>query len=103
MHATPHRSASTCASRVGSSRSVPRGSSANALDGEFIGDYNWIVATNSFAVAVYNDVRDAADCPKVDAYRAGLASGGTPAQPSPGTDCPSTFGNTDIYAARVTP
>ena len=80
-----------------------RGSSANALDGEFIGDYNWIVATNSFAVAVYNDVRDAADCPKVDAYRAGLASGGTPAQPSPGTDCPSTFGNTDIYAARVTP
>ena len=37
-----------------------RGSSANALDGEFIGDYNWIVATNTFSVAGYNDHRDAA-------------------------------------------
>jgi hypothetical protein len=80
-----------------------RGSSANALDGEFIGDYNWIVATNSFAVAVYNDVRNAADCPAVDAYRAALAAGSSPTQPSPATSCPATFGNSDIYAAKVTP
>jgi|tagenome__1003787_1003787.scaffolds.fasta_scaffold20988942_6 hypothetical protein len=80
-----------------------RGSSANALDGEFIGDYNWIVATNSFAVAVYNDVRNAADCPTVDAYRQALANGGTPSQPSPATSCPANFGNSDIFAAKVTP
>jgi hypothetical protein len=80
-----------------------RGSSANVLDGEFIGDYNWIVATNSFAVAVYNDVRNAADCPAVDAYRAALAAGSSPTQPSPATSCPATFGNSDIYAAKVTP
>jgi hypothetical protein len=80
-----------------------RGSSANALDGEFIGDYNWIVATNSFAVAVYNDVRDAVECPAVDAWRQALANGQSPPQPSPATACPAGFGNTDIYAAQVTP
>jgi hypothetical protein len=80
-----------------------RASSANALDGEFIGDYNWIVATNSFAVAVYNDVRNAAECPAVDNWRQALVNGETPPQPSPATDCPPAFGNTDIYAAQVTP
>jgi hypothetical protein len=83
-----------------------RGSSANALDGEFIGDYNWIVATNSFAVAVYNDVRDAAECPAVDAWRQALANGDSPPQPSPATSCTgaaATFGNSDIFAAKVTP
>jgi hypothetical protein len=80
-----------------------RGSSANALDGEFIGDYNWVVATNSFGVAAYNDVRDATDCPAVDAWRQALADGQSPPQPSPATDCPAGFGNSDIYAAKVTP
>jgi len=80
-----------------------RGSSANALDGEFIGDYNWVVATNSFGVAVYNDVRDATECPRVDAWRQHLVDGQSPPQPSPPTDCPAGFGNSDIYAAKVTP
>ena len=80
-----------------------RGSSANALDGEFIGDYNWVVATNSFAVATYNDVRDATECPKVDTWRQALVDGESPPQPSPATDCPAGFGNSDIYAAKVTP
>jgi hypothetical protein len=80
-----------------------RASSANALDSEFIGDYNWVVATNSFGVAVYNDARNAADCPAVDAWRQALADGQSPPQPSPATDCPAEFGNTDIYAAKVTP
>jgi BNR repeat-like domain len=80
-----------------------RGSSANALDGEFIGDYNWIVATNSFAVAVYNDVRNAVECPAVDTWRQALANGSTPPQPSPATSCLVGFGNSDIFAAKVTP
>jgi hypothetical protein len=82
-----------------------RGSSANALDGEFIGDYNWIVATNSSAIAVYNDVRNAQECPAVDTWRQALANGQSPPQPSPPTSCAAQpqFGNSDIYSVEVTP
>jgi len=75
-----------------------RGSSANALSSEFIGDYNNILATNSFALAVWNDVRNAADCPAVDAYRQSLVDGNPIAKPAPATACPATFGNTDIWS-----
>lgn len=75
-----------------------RSSSANSLAVEFLGDYNYIVATNDFAVAVWNDVRNAAVCNAINAYRAGLAGVGAPTpRPAPATDCPATFGNTDIF------
>jgi hypothetical protein len=80
-----------------------RGSSANALTGEFLGDYDYTFATNDFVVAVWNDARNAADCDDIDAYRqdvvdgdaAGVAS--DPTRPAPEQDCPATFGNTNIY------
>jgi len=74
-----------------------RGSSANALDSEFLGDYNFAFATNAFAVAVWNDGRDASDCPAEDAYRQSLVDGTPGARPAVQQDCPATFGNTDIY------
>lgn len=79
-----------------------RGSSANSLVVEFLGDYNYVDATNDFAVAVWNDVRAAAVCPAVNAFRAGLGGVGPPTtKPAPPTDCPATFGNSDIFGIRV--
>jgi hypothetical protein len=80
-----------------------RGSSANALIDEFLGDYNYAFATNDFVVAVWNDARNAADCPAIDAYRDDIANGTAagvstdPTRPAPKQDCPATFGNTDIF------
>jgi hypothetical protein len=80
-----------------------RGSSQNNLDAGFLGDYNYAFATNAFGVAVWNDVRAAADCPAIDAYRQALynfltgASSTQPTKPAPNNVCPATFGNTDIF------
>ena len=79
-----------------------RGSSANSLTSEFIGDYNYVVATNAAAVAVWNDVRGAAVCPAINAYRQALADAQPAVAPAPGTDCPPTFGNSDIFGGAFT-
>ncbi len=103
-----------------------RGSSANGLTAEFLGDYNYAVATRDSGTSVWNDVREAADCLLIDAYRQKLvdaANAGAPpmepeepdnrdvaaelpptalgARPAPNQECPQTesaaFGNTSIY------
>jgi hypothetical protein len=75
----------------------PRGSSANALTDEFLGDYVYAVATRTFGAAVWNDTRNAAHCPAIDAWRMSLQNGATPTPPAPEQDGPATFGNSDIY------
>jgi hypothetical protein len=75
----------------------PRGSSANALDSEFLGDYVYAAATRTYGAAVWNDARNAADCPAIDAWRAFLEGGPTVTRPAPQSDCPANFGNSDIY------
>ncbi|MGI8801162.1 MAG: sialidase family protein [Solirubrobacteraceae bacterium] len=75
-----------------------RGSSQNGLTAGFLGDYNYIAATPTTAVATFNDVRNATDCPAIDVYRQKLITGTTPnPRPAPNTDCPAAFGNSDIY------
>jgi hypothetical protein len=56
------------------------------------------VATRTYGAAVWNDVRNAADCPAVDAWRISREPGNTLLpKPAPGQVCPATFGNSDIY------
>ncbi|MDQ3863159.1 MAG: glycoside hydrolase [Actinomycetota bacterium] len=74
-----------------------RGSSANSLTSEFLGDYNYAVATRGYGAAVWNDVRNAAVCPAINAYRQSLVDGDPIATPAPNSDCPRRFGNSDIY------
>ena len=76
----------------------PRGSSANALTDEFLGDYVYATATRDYGAAVWNDARGAADCPAIDAWRASLQAGTPITKPAPEQDCPPTFGNSDIFA-----
>jgi hypothetical protein len=75
----------------------PRGSSQNNLVLEFLGDYVYAVATRSYGAAIWNDVRNAADCTAVDSWRASVQSGGSVAQPAPEQDCPAIFGNSDVF------
>jgi len=104
-----------------------RGSSANGLTAEFLGDYNYAFATNDKVVAVWNDVRDAADCQLINDYRQAVvdaarsgaigpvvveeqedrdaaveAAATLPGKrPAPNSECPQdstkSFGNSSIY------
>lgn len=75
-----------------------RGSSANGLAFEFLGDYNQAFATREFGTAIWNDSREAAVCAAMNAFRQSLVDGAPIARPAPQQDCPPTFGNTSHFA-----
>jgi hypothetical protein len=105
-----------------------RGSSQNDLAAEFLGDYVYSASTNDYAMSVWNDVRNAADCPAIDEYRQELHEeavatgqptaeaeeprgaedhGHAPAQEEEGdapavqSECAPNFGNSDIFGVSV--
>jgi hypothetical protein len=81
----------------------PRGSAQNDLQAEFLGDYVYAAATRTYGAAVWNDTRNAVDCPAIDAWRASLQTGSPIATPAPQQDCGTTFGNSDIFLFTSAP
>jgi hypothetical protein len=77
---------------VGDARGTTR-----TLNREAVYDFNYAAATRTYGAVVWMDVRNAADCPAVDAYRQSPIDGTPIAPPAPLTDCPPEFGNEDIY------
>lgn len=89
-------------SELNRSNGDPRSSAQNNLWLEFLGDYVYAVATDTYGAAVWNDTRNGTDCPAIDAWRAGaqdaITNGTTvPDKPAPQQDCPANFGNSDIF------
>jgi hypothetical protein len=77
---------------VGDARGTTR-----TLNREAVYDCNYAAATRTYGAAVWMDVRDAASCPAVNAYRQSLIDGSPITAPAPLTDCPPQFGNNEIY------
>jgi hypothetical protein len=82
--------------KISTVSSDPDGSSTNSLAAQFLGDYITAVADSSHVYAVWTDSRNATPCAAVDAFRAGTAGG-----PDVITQCPITFGNTDIFLGII--
>jgi hypothetical protein len=84
---TLHRAA------VGDGRGTTR-----TLNRELIYDYQYAAAARDYGAVVWMDARDATVCDAVNAYRQSLIDGSPIPAPSPLTDCPSHFGNLDIFS-----
>jgi hypothetical protein len=80
----------------------PRGSTDTGT-AEFLGDYVYAIATSTYGAAVWNDTRNAADCPAMDAWRMSLRGGPPAPLPAPQQDCPDTFGNVNIFSWTSAP
>jgi hypothetical protein len=65
--------------------------------GEFLGDYVYAAATRTYGTAVWNDTRNAADCPAIDAWRYSLRVGPALPRVAPKQQCAPNFGNSDIF------
>jgi hypothetical protein len=84
-----------------------RGSSqGRILYNEFLGDYVYAIATRTYGMGVWTEVRRSVDCPAMDAWRQRSVDAGHLVFPAPWAlggvgDCPASFGNNDIFGATT--
>jgi hypothetical protein len=79
-----------------------RAGSSNGLTSEFLGDYNYASATNSYGIGVWTaDAHQATPCAAINAWRMQVANGTAGNPPNPATACPPTFGNINIWSAST--
>jgi hypothetical protein len=111
--------------RISTVSSDPAASAQNNLQRQFWGDYNTVVSGATGAWFISTDSRNGEGCPAVDAYQHFLVDNGLAIEeddeggaapkgqghdaedpsvaPAPPTDCPPSFGNSDIYVAHFIP
>jgi hypothetical protein len=109
--------------RVTSVSSDPAASAQNNLQRQFWGDYNTLVSKGGTAWFIYTDSRNGVGCPAVDEYQQFLVESGAAVEneereaarrpdraepeegevPAPPLECPSQFGNTDVFVSVITP
>lgn len=111
--------------KISTRSSDPAVSAQNNLQRQFWGDYSQMASSAHKAWFIYTDSRNGSGCEAVDAYqhylvdnglvlrgdmadRIAARTGATPAaepgtKPAPPVDCPSQFGNTDVFVSVVTP
>jgi hypothetical protein len=78
--------------RLSTVSSDPDASSTNSLTEQFLGDYVSAVSDGTHVFGVWTDTRNGSPCAAVDAFRAG-----TSPKPNVTTQCPTNFGDSDIY------
>jgi hypothetical protein len=71
---------------------------------ERVGDYVYAAASDAYGVGVWTSAANASVCPAIQSWRAASFAAGQrvlPGAPWPLTDCPPTFGNTDILSSST--
>jgi hypothetical protein len=69
--------------------------------GEHLGLYQGAAATRDGGILLWTDIRNAERCPAMETWWLAEANGVEAERPAPNTDCPPTFGNSDIYGVAV--
>ena len=83
--------------RLSTKSSDPDASSTNGLTQQFLGDYVSAVSDSTHVYGIWTDTRNGSTCAAVDAFRAL-----TGPRPNVITQCPTTFGNSDIFLGTLT-